>query len=47
LENALALLRKAALEVGARLGYAYPKDMERRAHGYLQRIKETPPRSDK
>lgn len=41
LENALALLRKAAQEVGTRLGYAYPAEMERRVQIYLQKIKTT------
>jgi len=37
--NTLALLRKAVLEVGARLGFAYPAEMERRTLAYLQKIK--------
>lgn len=41
LENALVLLRKAAQEVGARLGYAYPAGMERRVRLYMQKIKTT------
>jgi aminoglycoside 6-adenylyltransferase len=46
LENALALLRKAALEVGARLGYTYPAEMDRRTRLYLQKIRKTSLRSE-
>lgn len=37
----IALLRKAALEVGERLGFAYPHEMERRTLDYVQKIKNT------
>ena len=43
LYRTLALLRRAALEVGARLGFAYPAEMERRARKYLEEIKKYPP----
>ncbi len=33
------LFRKAALEVGERLGYAYPVDLDRRAVAYLEKVK--------
>jgi aminoglycoside 6-adenylyltransferase len=35
----IALFRKAAIEVGDRLGYLYPQDLDRRAVAYLQRVK--------
>jgi aminoglycoside 6-adenylyltransferase len=35
----IALFRKAAIEVGERLGYAYPHDLDRRAVAYLERVK--------
>ena len=33
------LFRKVAVEVGERLGYAYPDDLDRRAVAYLQKVK--------
>jgi aminoglycoside 6-adenylyltransferase len=39
--NALELARKAAREVGERLGFAYPEDMFQRALAYLQEVRET------
>ena len=39
----IALMRKAALEVGERLGYAYPHELERRAVAYLYRVKNLEP----
>ncbi len=35
----IALLRKAALEVGDRLGFSYPYDLDRRTVAYLQKVK--------
>ena len=35
----MALYRRAAIEVGERLGYAYPHDLERRTHAYIDRVK--------
>ena len=35
----IALFRKVAVEVGERLGYAYPDDLDRRAVAYLQKVK--------
>jgi aminoglycoside 6-adenylyltransferase len=35
----IALSRKVAIEVGDRLGYAYPHDLDRRAVAYLQKVK--------
>jgi aminoglycoside 6-adenylyltransferase len=35
----IALMRKAALEVGERLGFAYPHDIERRTLAYINQIK--------
>lgn len=34
------LFRKVAVEVGARLGYAYPHELERRATAYLAKVKQ-------
>jgi len=39
LDRTIALLRKTALEVGERLGYAYPHELDRRAVAYLQKVK--------
>jgi aminoglycoside 6-adenylyltransferase len=39
LDRTIALLRKTALEVGKRLGYAYPHELDRRAVTYLQKVK--------
>ena len=35
----IALFRRAALEVGERLGYAYPYDLDQRAVAFLQKVK--------
>ena len=35
----IALFRKVAIEVGERLGYIYPDDLDRRAVVYLQKVK--------
>jgi len=35
----IALFRKMAIEVGARLGYVYPHGLDRRAVAYLQKVK--------
>jgi aminoglycoside 6-adenylyltransferase len=35
----IALYRKAALEVGDRLGYPYPHDIDRRAMEHIQKVK--------
>jgi aminoglycoside 6-adenylyltransferase len=40
LERTIALMRRAALEVGQRLGYAYPHALDRRAVAYLEKVKE-------
>lgn len=42
LEKTVALMRKAALEVGQRLGFSYPYEMERRALDYVEEIKRSP-----
>ena len=36
----IALFHRAAVEVGDRLGYAYPHDMERRTMAHLQRLQQ-------
>jgi hypothetical protein len=38
LENTIALMRKTACEVGARLGYPYPEDMDSRTMAYIRKI---------
>ncbi len=35
----IALFRRVAIEVGERLGYAYPDDLDRRAVAYLEKVK--------
>ena len=35
----IALFRKVAIEVGDRLGYPYPHDLDRRTVAYLQKVK--------
>ena len=35
----VALFRQVAIEVGDRLGYSYPHDLDRRAVAYLQKVK--------
>jgi aminoglycoside 6-adenylyltransferase len=35
----IALFRKVALEVGDRLGYAYPRELDLRAQAYLEKVK--------
>jgi aminoglycoside 6-adenylyltransferase len=42
LSRSIALFRKAAVEVGERLGYTYPHDMDQRACAYLQKVKDLP-----
>ena len=42
LSRSIALFRKAAVEVGERLGYAYPQDMDQRLCAYLQKVKDMP-----
>ncbi len=37
--STIALFRKAAIEVGERLGHVYPHDIDRRAAAYLQKVK--------
>jgi aminoglycoside 6-adenylyltransferase len=37
--RSIALFHKVATEVGDRLGYAYPHDMERRTLAYLRKVK--------
>jgi len=39
LDRTIDLLRRVALEVGERLGYAYPHDLDRRTVAYLQKVK--------
>jgi aminoglycoside 6-adenylyltransferase len=38
----IALFRKVAFEVGDRLGYSYPHDLDRRTVAYLQKVKSHP-----
>ncbi|MBN1400544.1 MAG: aminoglycoside 6-adenylyltransferase [Anaerolineae bacterium] len=38
LYSSIALLRRAALEVGAHLGYPYPHDLDRRTLAYLHKV---------
>jgi len=35
----IALFRQVAIEVGDRLGYSYPHDLDRRTVAYLQKVK--------
>ncbi len=37
----IELMRRVAIEVGHRLGYAYPDNLERRVRGYLQTVRES------
>jgi len=39
LERTIALMRRAALEVGQCLGFAYPHDLDQRAVAYLEKVK--------
>lgn len=39
LSKTVVLFRKVASEVGASLGYAYPRDLDRRALAYLEKVK--------
>ena len=39
LYKTIALMRKTATEVGSRLGFPYPQDMDRRTVAYLQKVK--------
>jgi aminoglycoside 6-adenylyltransferase len=45
LERTLALFRQVAIEVGERLGYAYPDDLHQRVAAYVDRIRRLPPRA--
>jgi aminoglycoside 6-adenylyltransferase len=38
LHNTVALMRKVAREVGRRMGYPYPEEMDRRTMAYLKKI---------
>ena len=38
----IALMRRAAREVGEKLGYAYPQELDRKAVGYLEKIRNSP-----
>jgi aminoglycoside 6-adenylyltransferase len=40
LDRSIELFRRAAIEVGERLGYTYPYDLDRRAVAYLQRVRQ-------
>jgi aminoglycoside 6-adenylyltransferase len=40
------LFRKVAVEVGQRLGYAYPQDLDRRAVAYLRKIRSFDPQAE-
>jgi aminoglycoside 6-adenylyltransferase len=40
LSSILALFRRVAIEVGERLGFAYPHDLDRRVNAYLQKVKQ-------
>ncbi len=42
----IALFRRVAREVGERLGYAYPEELDRRATAYLQRVRALDPRAE-
>ena len=42
LDKTIALMHKAASEVGDRLGFPYPEEMERKTVAYLQKIKNLP-----
>ena len=42
LDRTIALMRKVAQEVGSHLGFAYPADLDRRAVGYLDAVKNQP-----
>ena len=43
LERTVAVFRRAAVEVGERLGYAYPHELERRVMAYVRQIRAMPP----
>jgi aminoglycoside 6-adenylyltransferase len=45
LHNTIALFRKVAVEVGSRLGYAYPSGLDQRMLAYLDSVRrlEHPP----
>lgn len=43
LERFIGLFRRAAVEVGERLGFRYPHELDRRSVAYLQRIRRLPP----
>ncbi len=42
----IALFRKVAIEVGDRLGYPYPHDLDRRGVAYLQKVKNLDRRAE-
>jgi aminoglycoside 6-adenylyltransferase len=42
----IGLFRKVAIEVGERLGFAYPHDLDRRAVAYLQKVKNLDRQAD-
>ena len=43
LDRSIELFRRTAIEVGERLGYTYPYDLDRRAVAYLQRVRQLAP----
>lgn len=45
--HAVALMRKVAVEVGDRLSFTYPEDMEKRSLAYLRTIQATPRPAEK
>jgi len=47
LDDAVNLMRDAARDVGAALGYAYPDDLHNRCVAYFNKIKNLPPNADR
>ena len=45
LANTMALFRRAAIEVGTHLGYAYPYDLDQRVSAYVKRFKQYRPQT--
>ena len=45
LANTMALFRRAAIEVGTNLGYAYPYDLDQRISAYVERFKQFGPQT--
>ena len=41
----VALMGRVAREVGQRMGYPYPEELERRTMRYLEKVKNTPPKA--